>query len=160
MSFLRESGHNAGICKTRWDSSGGLTGGTYEFIDVFLSPAAAWPKRYIVDLDFASQFEIARPTAQYQRVLDSLPRVFVGGIADLKRIVRAVSDAARRSLKSKGLSLPPWRKNRYMLNNWLGPYRRTINPVPASSFPSVIGGGQCRVVGFDDGVGGRLVVRT
>ncbi|MCI65204.1 hypothetical protein A2U01_0086462, partial [Trifolium medium] len=35
MSFLREKGYNAAICKTRWwDSSGGLTAGNHEFIDV------------------------------------------------------------------------------------------------------------------------------
>ncbi|CAN0898028.1 hypothetical protein LINGRAHAP2_LOCUS19473 [Linum grandiflorum] len=162
MSYLRESGRNAGICKTRWDSTGGLTSGSYEFVDVFVSSN----HRYIVDLEFAPQFEIARPSAQYQRLMESLPNVFVGSVEDLKRIVRTMSDAARKSLKSRGLSLPPWRKNRYMINKWLGPYKRTVNPLPEirPSFPSAIGGQvvgeQCRFVGFGVGVGGRLAVRT
>ncbi|CAN1130939.1 hypothetical protein LINPERHAP2_LOCUS6123 [Linum perenne] len=158
MSYLRESGRNAGICKTRWEAMGGLTSGCYEFIDVYVSE-----KRYIVDLEFAAQFEIARPTAQYRRLMESLPEVFVGSIEDLKRIVRTMSDAARRSLKSRELSLPPWRKNRYMINKWLGPYRRTLNSAPERSFPTVIGqvvGEQCRFVGFGVGVGGRRVLRT
>ncbi|KAJ6395599.1 hypothetical protein OIU77_020784 [Salix suchowensis] len=64
MSFLRELGHNAAICKTKWESSGGgLTAGSYEFIDVVLQlKSPSLQSRYVVDLDFASQFEIARPT--------------------------------------------------------------------------------------------------
>ncbi|KDP45271.1 hypothetical protein JCGZ_15136 [Jatropha curcas] len=158
MSFLRELGHNAAICKTKWESSGGLSAGNYEFIDVVQSQ-----HRYFLDLDFASQFEIARPTSHYSKQLQSLPRVFVGKNEDLKRIIKAMSDAAKRSLKCRELSLPPWRKNRYMQNKWLGPYRRTSNPIPVSSSTQVIqpvSGVTCRFVGFDDAVNGRLFVRT
>ncbi|XP_050204860.1 uncharacterized protein LOC126654903 [Mercurialis annua] len=165
MSFLRELGHNAAICKTKWESSGGLTGGNFECIDVVVSNSQT---RYIIDLEFASQFEIARPTSHYLTLLQSLPRVLVGKSDDLKRIIKLMSDAAKRSLKSRDLTLPPWRKNRYMQNKWLGPYRRTSNQV--SGNPAVIGSGsgsgshvnavKCRLVGFDDGVNNCLFVRT
>lgn len=158
MAFLREVGHSAAICKTKWDSSGGLTAGNYEFIDIIFESS-----RYVVDIDFASQFEIARPTSQYLKLLQSLPRVFVGKSEDLKKIVKAMCDVAKRSLKSRELSLPPWRKNRYMQNKWFGPYRRTVNCVPASSSTSVIppvNGVKCRLVGFDEAVNGCLFVRT
>ncbi|PON43091.1 hypothetical protein TorRG33x02_334390 [Trema orientale] len=172
MSFLRDLGHNAAICKSRWDSSSGsLTAGAYEFIDAVLKPSsAAESRRYFVDLDFAAEFEIARPSAHYSRLLQSLPRVFVGSGDELKRIVRAMCDAARRSLKSTELSVPPWRKNRYMQNKWFGPYRRTVNPAPETATPSSIttvsvAGVKCRRVGFDNGVAdgnvnvGRAFVR-
>uniref|UniRef100_A0A6N2LKD4 Uncharacterized protein n=1 Tax=Salix viminalis TaxID=40686 RepID=A0A6N2LKD4_SALVM len=150
MSSLRELGHNAAICKTKWESSGGgLTAGSYEFIDVVLQlKSPSLQSRYVVDLDFASQFEIARPTSQQNE--------------DLKTIVKSISDAARRSLKSGELYLPPWRKNRYMQNKWFGPYRRTVNPLPASSFtsPPSVNVVKCRRLGFDDAVNGRLFVRT
>ncbi|KAF8006791.1 hypothetical protein BT93_K0951 [Corymbia citriodora subsp. variegata] len=170
MSYLREMGYNAAICKTKWDSSGGLTAGSYEFIDVVRSEPSAGssPSRYFVDVDFDGQFAIARPAPEYTRLLQRVPRVFVGGIEDLKRIVRAMCDAARRSLKSRDLSLPPWRKNRYMQNKWLAPYRRTTNPSPASTFAhaaavattSVGTAVKCRSVGFDQSMSGRLFVRT
>ncbi|OAY34844.1 uncharacterized protein LOC110627845 [Manihot esculenta] len=162
MTFLRDLGYNAGICKTKWDSSGGLTAGNYEFIDVVQSSSTC-QNRYIIDLDFASQFEIARPTSQYLKPLQSLPRVFVGRNEELKKIIKAMCDAARRSLKSKGLTIPPWRKNRYMQNKWLCPYRRTANTIPASSLTPVmqpVNGVKCRLVGFEDGVNGRVFVRT
>ncbi|XVF32100.1 hypothetical protein REPUB_Repub17cG0053000 [Reevesia pubescens] len=165
MAYLREVGHNAAICKTKWSSSGGLTAGNYEFIDVVQSVSSTWQIRYFIDLDFASEFEIVRPTSEYSRLLQYLPRVFVGKTEELKKIVKVMSDSSKRSLKSKELTLPPWRKNRYMQNKWFGPYRRTTNQIPASSSSLTPGSMrpvsvvQCRYVGFDDAVNGRLFVR-
>ncbi|KAL2239243.1 uncharacterized protein LOC105170116 [Sesamum indicum] len=162
MAFLRGYGYNAAICKTKWESSGGLTAGNYEFIDVLRKDSST---RYLVDLDFASEFEIARPTNSYGRLLECLPRVFVGKSEDLKQILKAVSDAAKGSLKSRGLHLPPWRKHRFMQNKWLGSYRRTGNLFPASfSSPSPENRSytvECRAVGFDTAVnGGRLLLQA
>lgn len=156
MTFLRELGHNAAICKTKWESSGGLTSGNYEFIDVVL-PASSerQPIRYIVDLEFAAQFEIARPTSQYLTLVRCLPTVFVGRDEDVKKVVRIMCDKAKRSLKSRELSVPPWRKNRYMQNKWFGPYRRTTNLAAANTAPPVVlpaGGVKCKFVGFDGAV--------
>ncbi|KAL8057954.1 hypothetical protein ABFX02_04G217500 [Erythranthe guttata] len=156
MVFLRGYGYNAAICKTKWESCGGLTAGNYEFVDVLEKDSSA---RYFVDLDFASEFEIARPTNSYERLVQCLPRVFVGKTESLKLILRAVSDAARRSLKSRDLHLPPWRKHRFMQNKWLGPYRRTTNLFPATfSTPSQVksqnNAVKCRAVGFDAAVDG------
>ncbi|XVE78154.1 hypothetical protein DITRI_Ditri13aG0121100 [Diplodiscus trichospermus] len=166
MAYLREVGHNAAICKTKWSSSGGLNAGSYEFIDVVQSISPTWQNRYFIDLDFSSEFEIARPTSEYSRLLQCLPRVFVGKNEELKKIVKFMSDSAKRSLKSKELSLPPWRKNRYVQNKWFGPYRRTTSQIPASSnqlTATAIHPGnvvKCRYVGFDDAVNGRRFVRT
>ncbi|KAL8526022.1 hypothetical protein ACS0TY_015299 [Phlomoides rotata] len=150
MACLRNFGYNAAICKTKWESSGGLSAGNYEFIDVLRSEFST---RYIVDLDFAAEFEIARPTNSYDRLMQQLPRIFVGTSEDLKQVLKVVSDAARRSLKSRGLHLPPWRKHRFMQNKWLGPYRRSTNILPASFSSSTPAkpsyGVKCRAVGFD-----------
>ncbi|GMJ08990.1 hypothetical protein like AT3G07350 [Hibiscus trionum] len=166
MAYLRQVGHNAAICKTKWSSSGGLTAGNYEFIDVVQSVSPTRQHRYFVDLDFASEFEIARPTSDYLRLLQYLPRVFVGESEELKRMVKVMADSAKRSLKSRQLSLPPWRKNRYMQNKWFGPYRRTTNQIQANNTSSnpaniqPVNTVQCRYVGFDDAVNGSLFVRT
>ncbi|XP_059626250.1 uncharacterized protein LOC132269178 [Cornus florida] len=158
MAFLRDCGYNAAICKTKWESSGGLTSGNYEFIDVVRSDLNG---RYFIELDLAGEFEIARPTNQYEQMFQALPRVLVGRSEELKQIVKVMSDAAKLSLKSRGLHLPPWRKNRYMQNKWFGPYRRTMNFIPAnsSSFPlppKPTLAVKCRSVGFD-AVNGRLL---
>ncbi|KAK9146092.1 hypothetical protein Sjap_005995 [Stephania japonica] len=163
MTFLRNSGINAGICKSKWESSGGLAAGNYEFIDVVCTNLSSFSlmrprdherigKRYIVDLDFTGEFVIARPTSQYTRLIQQLPRVFVGRSEEMKKIIRLMCDEAKRSLKSRELTLPPWRKNRYMQTKWFGPYRRTVNQTASSpsvkssdSFSAV----KCRAVGFD-----------
>ncbi|KAK4270164.1 hypothetical protein QN277_023243 [Acacia crassicarpa] len=154
MAFLREKGHNAAICKTRWDSSSGVTAGNYEFIDVIQSNSTSLQdNRYFVDIDFAAQFEIARPTSRYSDILSSLPTIFVSTAEELKRIVLAMCNAAKRCFRSRGLSVPPWRKNRYMQNKWFAPYRRTTNPVQGNAVPVVVTavtGTNCRFVGFDD----------
>lgn len=146
MTWLRDDGYNAGICKTKWESSGGLAGGSYEFIDVVGSSG----RRYVVEVDLAAEFEIARPTEEYGRVQMVLPSVYVGPPEELKRIVRLVSDAARWSLKSRGLHLPPWRKNRYMQAKWLGPHRRSVGQIPTGINRFSV---KCRSVGFDAGSG-------
>ncbi|KAA8543554.1 hypothetical protein F0562_021700 [Nyssa sinensis] len=154
MAFLRDCGYNAAICKTKWESSGGLTAGNYEFIDVLRSESGPSLHRYFIDLDFSGQFEIARPTNQFERLLQFLPRVFIGKSEELKQIVKVMSDAAKRSLKNRGLHLPPWRKNRFMQNKWFGPYRRTVNVIPTNSLSSLPPAKQtfaaeCRSVGFE-----------
>lgn len=153
MLFLQNLGYNAAICKTKWESCGGLTAGNYEFIDVLRSDCGV---RYFIDLNFSGEFEIARQTNQFQRFSQKLPIVFVGTSADLKMIVKFMSDEIRRSLKSRGLLLPPWRKNRFMQNKWFGPYRRTVNYTPAnifSAFPvpvsNTTSGVNCSLIGFN-----------
>lgn len=159
MMCLRDFGYNAAVCKAKWQSSGGLTAGTYEFIDVIRSDAVNRQTRYFIDLDFAAEFEIARPTKFYERLSQSLPKVFVGKSEELKQILRTMSDAARRSLKSRDLHLPPWRKHRFMQNKWLGPYKRTSNIFPSTNTPAFLlppsnqtYAVKCRSVGFDTGV--------
>lgn len=166
MSFLRGKKYNAGICKTRWDSSGGMTAGNHEFIDVVQSGPSTWQQRYIVDLDFAGQFEIARPTSKYYEVMSYVPGIFVGKAEELKRTVLVMCGFSKRCFRSRGLSLPPWRKNRYMQNKWFAPYRRTTNPVQGNPVPAVVStlsSTKCRLVGFNhvvsDAKNGGISVR-
>lgn len=137
MARLRATGYNAGICKVRWDTSGGLAAGSYEYIDVVEAAAEragqGKGRRHIVDLDFAAEFEIARATEGYKAVVAALPQVAIAGEEAVRRVVREVADAARRSLRTQGLYVPPWRKSRYMLAKWLGPNWRTTSTVPPTA---------------------------
>ncbi|CAL9769402.1 unnamed protein product, partial [Musa acuminata subsp. burmannicoides] len=51
-----------------------VPGGYHEYIDVIARGGA----RYIVDINLAAEFEIARPTTDYVMLLRVLPAVFVG----------------------------------------------------------------------------------
>jgi hypothetical protein len=81
--------------------------------------------RYIVEVFFAGEFEIARPTSRYAELLDVFPRVYVGTPEDVKQIVRLMCNAMRESMKAVGMHVPPWRRNGYLQAKWFGHYKRT-----------------------------------
>lgn len=100
--------------------------GEYEYIDVIVEG-----ERLLMDIDFRSEFEIARSTGTYKAILQSLPYIYVGKADRLGQIASIVSEAAKQSLKRKGMHFPPWRKADYMRAKWLSPYTRrttTIQP--------------------------------
>ncbi|XP_004493733.1 uncharacterized protein [Cicer arietinum] len=117
-------GYDASICKSRWEKSTFCLAGEYEYIDVIMGK-----ERVIVDVDFRSEFEIARSTKAYKVILQTLPYVFVGKCDRLQRIVAIASEAAKQSMKKKGLHVPPWRKLEYVRSKWLSPYTRTTPPM-------------------------------
>lgn len=81
-------------------------------------------ERLLIDIDFRSQFEIARPTKSYKAILQTLPYIFVGKPDRLRRIIGIVSEAGKQSLKKKGMPVPPWRKAEYIKAKWLSPHPR------------------------------------
>ncbi|XP_052191031.1 uncharacterized protein LOC127800454 [Diospyros lotus] len=113
-------GYDASICKSRWEKSSSYPAGEYEYIDVIVEG-----ERLLIDIDFTSEFEIARSTGGYKAILQSLPHIFVGKADRLQQIVSIVSEAARQSLKKKGMHIPPWRKADYVRAKWLSPHTRT-----------------------------------
>lgn len=116
----------SGLCKSRWEKSGGKQAGEYEYIDVNDGET-----RYIVEVFLAGEFEIARPTDQYVSFLQLLPPIFVCKPDELKQIVRLISTAMKQSMKSMDMHVPPWRRNVYMQAKWFSSYKRTINAVSA-----------------------------
>ncbi|KAM7278975.1 hypothetical protein ACFE04_006109 [Oxalis oulophora] len=118
---LQSLNYNSSICKSKWDKSHSFPAGEYEYVDVILEDSG---DRVLIDVDFRSEFEIARSTSAYKAVLQSVPFIFVGKSDRLSQIVSIISEAAKLSLKKKGLHLPPWRKAEYMRAKWLSPYTR------------------------------------
>ncbi|PKI46064.1 hypothetical protein CRG98_033519 [Punica granatum] len=116
---LSSLGYDSSICKSKWEKTSSFPAGEYEYIDVTVDG-----ERLLIDVDFRSEFEIARSTGAYRAVLQSLPYIFVGKADRLGQIVTIVSEAARQSLKKKGMHIAPWRKAEYMRAKWLSPYTR------------------------------------
>ncbi|KAK6265733.1 hypothetical protein QUC31_016570 [Theobroma cacao] len=111
--------YNSSICKSKWDKSPSFPAGDYEYIDVVVEG-----ERMLIDVDFRSEFEMARSTGAYKAIVQLLPYIFVGKPDRLDRIVSIVSEAAKQSLKRKGMHLPPWRKAEYMRAKWLSQFTR------------------------------------
>ncbi|EOA16915.1 hypothetical protein CARUB_v10005138mg [Capsella rubella] len=131
---LSSLGYDSSICKSKWDKdkSRSIPAGEYEFIDVIVNG-----ERFLIDVDFRSEFEIARQTIGYKALLQSLPLIFVGKSDRIRQIVSMVSEAAKQSLKKKGMHFPPWRKADYMRAKWLSSYTRISSvgedPSPVNS---------------------------
>ncbi|KAE9621925.1 hypothetical protein Lal_00032895 [Lupinus albus] len=117
-------GYDASVCKSRWEKSPYYPAGEYEYIDVMIEK-----ERVLIDIDFRSEFEIARSTKAYKAILQGLPYIFVGKCDRLQSIIAVASEAAKQSLKKKGMPVPPWRKLGYVKAKWLSTYiRTTITP--------------------------------
>lgn len=123
---LQSLGYDSSICKTKWHKTKSHPAGDYEYIDVFVEG-----ERLIIDIDFRSEFEIARSTGTFKAILQFLPYIFVGKSDRLRQIVTVVSEAAKQSLKKKGMPVPPWRKSEYMLAKWLSTSCTRVNPSPS-----------------------------
>ncbi|GLT46695.1 hypothetical protein SLA2020_204370 [Shorea laevis] len=128
MSSLRDSGFDAGLCKSKWEKTERRPAGVYEYVDVIIDG-----ERYIVEVNPATEFEIIRPTSGYMSLLDIFPRIFVGKAEELKQIVRLMCTAIRKSMKRQDMHVPPWRRNSYMQSKWFTTYKRTTNEVSSNS---------------------------
>ncbi|CAL5208154.1 unnamed protein product [Lathyrus oleraceus] len=125
---LSSLGYDSSICHSKWDKTLSHPAGEYEYIDVIVEG-----ERLIIDIDFRSEFEIARSTGTFKAILQFLPYIFVGKSDRLCQIVAAVSEAAKQSLKKKGMHVPPWRKAEYMLAKWLSASCTRAKPSPNST---------------------------
>ena len=102
--------------------------GDHEYIDVVNCINAGSSERVIIDVDFRSHFEIARAVDTYDRILKSLPAIYVGSLTRLKRYLQVMAEAARSSLKQNSMPLPPWRSLAYLQAKWYSPYQRQFGP--------------------------------
>ena len=90
--------------------------GDYEYIDVVVATehgagaatSSSSSSRLVVDIDFRSQFQLARPAPWYAQLWARLPAVFVGPRAKLRKAVSLLCAEAQRSLRESGLHVPPW----------------------------------------------------
>ncbi|KAK3029732.1 hypothetical protein RJ639_039141 [Escallonia herrerae] len=125
--LLRHSGYEAAVCASKWQGSGRVPGGDHEYIDITNYNDSGSSERLIVDIDFRSHFEIARAVESYDRVLNSLPTVYVGSLTKLKQYLQVMVEAARSSLKQNSMPLPPWRSLAYLQAKWESPHQRQFN---------------------------------
>uniref|UniRef100_A0A0D9ZEE4 DUF506 domain-containing protein n=1 Tax=Oryza glumipatula TaxID=40148 RepID=A0A0D9ZEE4_9ORYZ len=126
---LRALGYDAAVCRSRWEKASSYPAGEHEYIDAVVGEEV----RLIVEVDFRSEFEVARSTKAYRAALQALPPLFVGTPDRLGQIVAVVAEAARQSLKKKGLHFPPWRKPEYMRAKWLSPHVRSGDKAAAAA---------------------------
>lgn len=128
VKLLRLSGYDAAVCLSKWQSHGKIPGGDHEYIDVVIHRDTGVSECLVIDIDFRSHFEIARAVESYDRILNSLPVVYVGSLPKLKQYLQVMVEAARCSLKENSMPLPPWRSLAYLQAKWHSQYERKMNP--------------------------------
>lgn len=132
LKHLRSLGFDAAICSSKWSNSGKVPGGEYDYISVFFKGEKRTVERLIVDVDFQSQFQIARPTQSYAAALKCLPIIFVGSEEKLRQLLQVMAEAAKTSLKQNSMPLPPWRTLEYMSAKWLSSFERSADDIQGS----------------------------
>ncbi|XP_073003981.1 uncharacterized protein [Typha latifolia] len=128
MMRLIKDGYDASLCISSWVATMEYPGGDYEYIDIALAEESGILTRLIVDIEFRSQFEVARPTKAYTQLSSILPPIFVGREEKLKKVVSLLCSAAQQSLKERGLHIPPWRRSSYMQSKWLSSCHKACIP--------------------------------
>jgi len=117
-------GIHPGLCRSSWERTSSIAApGTYEYVDVTLG-SPPLPSRYIVEVNVAAEFEIARPSTEYQDLLSSLPPVLVARPGALKELAAAMCAAAAESIRGAGMHVPPWRRAPYVQAKWSAQFER------------------------------------
>ncbi|PWA92216.1 PDDEXK-like protein [Artemisia annua] len=142
MARLRDKGHDAGLCKSKWEKKGRLLSGDHEYIDVNVGGT-----RYIIIVSLLEEFEIARPTSSYASLLDILPQISAFKLDELKEMVKIMSKAIKKSMKQMKMTVPPWRRREYVQAKWFGSYKRTTNEFPTNKITDM-GINNKKTVGF------------
>ncbi|XP_022724173.1 uncharacterized protein LOC111280903 [Durio zibethinus] len=117
-SRLQNAGFNSAICRSKWRSSPDIPSGEHKFLDV-IENSRKGDVRVIIELNFRSEFEMARASEEYNRLVQRLPEVFVGKVERLNNVIKIVCLAAKKCMKEKKMHMGPWRKHRYMQAKWL-----------------------------------------
>ncbi|KAJ3694643.1 hypothetical protein LUZ60_000020 [Juncus effusus] len=121
VRWLRARGIDAGLCVSSWEPMNGLLAGSHEFIDVVTDDKT----RYIIEINLAFYFEIAKPNKEYTRLLQRIPRIFIARPEQMKSVVRLISNASVKSIRSAGMHVAPWRKREYVFAKWFSPFERS-----------------------------------
>lgn len=85
--------------------------------------------RVVIELNFRAEFEMARASDKYNRLISRLPEVFVGKAERLRALIKILCSAAKTCMKEQKMHLGPWRKHKYMQAKWLGTCERSA-PAP------------------------------
>ncbi|KAB2052823.1 hypothetical protein E1A91_A12G149900v1 [Gossypium mustelinum] len=119
------------ICKSKWRSSPEIPSGEHTYLEVVdKSKAKKREVRVVIELNFRAEFEMARASKDYNKLIAVLPELLVGKAERFKALTKILCLAAKKCMKEKKMHLAPWRKYKYMQAKWLGTYeRRTPAPL-------------------------------
>ncbi|XP_042476939.1 uncharacterized protein LOC122058354 [Macadamia integrifolia] len=138
VDHLCDKGLNAALCTSKWKSTSKMPGGSHDYIDVIFSRSGHKKEsKYLIELEFRAEFEMAKSCDEYRELINQLPEFFVGKPEQFNAILRVVCDAAKRSMSEMKIHMGPWRKRRFMQMKWSASYQRCSSK-QQSSIESVL----------------------
>jgi len=122
---LINNGYNCVICKSKWRNTPDIPSGEHTFLEVLdKSNPKKGDVRVVIELNFRAEFEMARASKEYNRLISRLPEMFVGKTERLRSLIKILCWAAKKCMKEKKMHLGPWRKHKYMQAKWLSTCER------------------------------------
>ncbi|XP_022930615.1 uncharacterized protein LOC111437023 [Cucurbita moschata] len=118
---LRIAGFNCAMCKSKWRSTSDVPSGEHSYLEVLENSSSRRGEiRVVIELNFRSEFEMARASEEYNKLIRRLPEVFVGKSERLWSLIKILCAAAKRCTTEKKMHLAPWRKQKYVQLKWQG----------------------------------------
>ncbi|KAG7579889.1 PDDEXK-like [Arabidopsis thaliana x Arabidopsis arenosa] len=115
------AGYDSVISKSKWRSCQDIPAGEHEFIEIVdRSGSKKGEMRVVIELSFRAEFEIAKGSEEYKRLVSRLPEVYVGKTERLRSLIKILCIAGKKCLRDKKMHMAPWRKHKYMQAKWLG----------------------------------------
>lgn len=111
---LECKGYTATVCTGRRAAQDMLRNPKHEFIRVKIDEEST----FIVDVGFQAFLEVARPSLYYRKLVESLPKVFIGSEDRMRCLIAFMSDQLKKNFESSGMPCPPWREKECLLNTW------------------------------------------
>ncbi|XP_077231789.1 uncharacterized protein LOC143864825 [Tasmannia lanceolata] len=125
---LHAAGYDAALCTSKWRSTRDVPSGMHEYIDVVIHATEKKKEaRFVIELEFRAEFEIAKACDDYQNLINQLPESYVGKPDHLNTIVRVACDAGKRSMREKKMHMGPWRKRKFMQKKWSSAFQRSFS---------------------------------
>ncbi|XP_027063929.1 uncharacterized protein [Coffea arabica] len=117
---LQKDGFSCSICKSKWKSSQEIPAGEHTYLEVVQNTTSKGEVKVIIELNFKSEFMMARGCEEYNRLLERLPDVYIGKTERLKTLIKILCSASKKCMKENKMHMAPWRKHKYMQAKWLG----------------------------------------
>ncbi|XP_074296219.1 uncharacterized protein LOC141623957 [Silene latifolia] len=106
--------------KSKWKSCHEIPSGEHTYLEVKEeSSRNKGEMRVIIELNLRAEFEMAKASQEYNKLIKKLPQVYVGKPERLRNIVKILCTAAKICMKDNKMHLAPWRKLKYMQAKWL-----------------------------------------
>ncbi|XP_043687447.1 uncharacterized protein LOC122638658 [Telopea speciosissima] len=117
---LRSEGFDCAICVSMWSSSSEIPSGMHSYLDVVDKSEEEEEVRVVIELNFRAEFEMARASNEYKRLINRIPEIFVGKEERLSSLVEILCLATKKCMKENKMHMGPWRKHKYMQAKWFG----------------------------------------